>query len=148
MTEATDSRRDFLSKIGFGSAVVLLKTTAGDVKAISDPTKIQTIVAPSGQAVDEIIIGTFGQPTDANFVVEFYRTESPNVTQLQVPLNARATFRWVAAPDREIRLLPNERLLWRIAYANGDPGTYRVVIHTRGQCLLTKRVVINQSEFA
>jgi hypothetical protein len=145
-----NSRRGFLGKVAgsVGAAFVMLKTDRGEVKAVSDPSSISTVDVPSGQIVDDIIIGCFGLPQDANYMIEFYREKSPQITQLQVPLNARATFRWVPAPGREIRLQPGERLLWKIAYADGsEPKSYRVVVHTRGMCLHTQRIVINQTEF-
>lgn len=148
------NRRSWLQSIGavMASGVVLMKTPEGEVKArFSSPDKDQVADSPSGQIVDDIIIGTFGMPYDEHYLVAFYKASAPKVTVLLVPLNMRATFRWVAIPGREIRLKSGDRLCWRVTYGtkleDEKQRPWVPIIYMRGQDLQTGKIVVNQCEF-
>ena len=66
------------------------------------------------QMVMDIILG-FRTPADNNSRIEFYRRSNPSDVLLSIPLNHRATFRWVPPPDLEIHLDKGDRLEWRVA---------------------------------
>ena len=144
------SRRDMFKTLG-GAAVaafVALKADNGDtVHAVVDAKHLPEVDFPSGQTVDDIVIGVVGTPLDVSYVINFYKKSTPDVVQLSVPLNARSTFRWCAAPGREIRLVRGDRLLWKVAKSELWPKEgLDVVVHTLGECGATRRTVLNQCQ--
>lgn len=128
---------------GIGAFVML-----GDLKAVVNPHALKLVDMPSGQVVEDIIIGGVGTPTDEQYFIEFYKEHAPKIAEVGVPLNMRATFRWVPVLHREIRLKPGERLLWRTSPSFPVDHPWRVAVHMRGCCLATGRTVINQCEFS
>ncbi len=127
------------------------------MRTVTDPKLIRPLQTRSGQTVEDIILG-FDAPGDIQYVIRFYLESDPNRDQLRVPLNQRATFRWVPRIGLEIKVLDEDRLLWEVVSSvRRDPdGTTadvpanelaRLCVWTKGIDRHTKRCVINQSEY-